>query len=147
MKFTFEIDDDWMEERYLSEVLTAELQRQVIHAILKHLDERISKEITKKVEETITAMISPRIDGAISEFVAKGTMLKNGQEISVVDHLRALFQGAGGWNNIGDHVARQAKAIGDELKKRYDVAFANQIVVRIHEQGLLKEDVAKLLLQ
>jgi len=60
--------------------------------------------------------------------------------------LRGLLQANNGWNSIGEHVSRVGKQLGDELKKRYDVAFANQIVVRIHEQGLLKDDVAKLLL-
>jgi len=79
MKFTFEIDDEWMEEEYLSEALTSELQRQTVSAILLNLNERIQKEITKKVQETIEQMITPRIDGAITEFVNSGMIVRNNQ--------------------------------------------------------------------
>lgn len=37
-------------------------------------------------------------------------------------------------------------AIGKELKERYDLLFASQIVSKLHENGMLKEDVAKILL-
>jgi hypothetical protein len=37
-------------------------------------------------------------------------------------------------------------SISKELKERYDLLFASQIVSKLHENGMLKEDVAKLLL-
>lgn len=39
-----------------------------------------------------------------------------------------------------------AKDFGKEMKERYDLLFASQLVAKMSETGLLKEDVAKLLL-
>jgi len=43
-------------------------------------------------------------------------------------------------------IKAQAEDIVKELKARYDLLFASQIVLKLNENGMLKEDVAKLLL-
>lgn len=43
-------------------------------------------------------------------------------------------------------VSNAADKIGNELKDRYDLLFASQLVAKMNEVGLLKTDVANLLL-
>jgi hypothetical protein len=43
-------------------------------------------------------------------------------------------------------VKTQANEIVKQLKDRYDLLFASQIVTKLNEQGMLKEDIAKILL-
>jgi len=47
---------------------------------------------------------------------------------------------------IIDAVKSEAIKIGQELSNRYDLLFASQLVAKMNEAGLLKEDVANLLL-
>lgn len=43
-------------------------------------------------------------------------------------------------------VEQNSNSIGKELKARYDLLFASQIVSKLNENGMLKSDVARLLL-
>ncbi|MDM1494966.1 hypothetical protein HX089_05330 [Myroides odoratimimus] len=47
---------------------------------------------------------------------------------------------------IRKHLEKCTEQISKELKERYDLLFASQIVAKLNEQGMLKEDVAKILL-
>lgn len=47
---------------------------------------------------------------------------------------------------IQDWIAKTACSHADDLKKRYDMLFASGIVQKMHENNLLKEDVAAKLL-
>lgn len=50
-------------------------------------------------------------------------------------------------NKVNSAVKVQAEGIVKQLKDRYDLLFASQIVQKLNENGMLKEDVAKLLIQ
>jgi len=43
-------------------------------------------------------------------------------------------------------VSLAAEQIGEQLKDRYDLLFASQIVSNLNKNGMLKEDIAKILL-
>lgn len=43
-------------------------------------------------------------------------------------------------------VSSSAEEIGTKLKNRYDLLFASQIVSNLNKNGMLKEDIAKILL-
>lgn len=43
-------------------------------------------------------------------------------------------------------VSTAAEKIGNDLKDRYDLLFASQIVSNLNKNGMLKEDIAKILL-
>lgn len=43
-------------------------------------------------------------------------------------------------------IKKQSQEIAQQLKDRYDLLFASQIVTKLNEQGMLKEDIAKILL-
>lgn len=48
--------------------------------------------------------------------------------------------------DIEKNISKAADKIGNELKDRYDLLFASQLVAKMNEVGLLKTDVANLLL-
>lgn len=47
---------------------------------------------------------------------------------------------------IKKQVQQLADKLGNEIKQRYDIAFATQIVSKLADNNMLKEDIAKLLL-
>lgn len=49
-------------------------------------------------------------------------------------------------NSMEKLIKSLAKDFANEMKERYDLLFASQLVAKMSETGLLKEDVAKLLL-
>jgi len=40
-----------------------------------------------------------------------------------------------------------SSSLSDEIKQRYDLLFASQLVAKMNQAGMLKEDVAKLLIE
>jgi len=44
-------------------------------------------------------------------------------------------------------ISDSADKIGNQLKERYDLLFASQIVAKLNQQGMLKDDIAKILLE
>ena len=66
--------------------------------------------------------------------------------VSIADYITERFAYQSGWGSPNEAIDKLAKQFGDELKKRYDIAFATQIVKRMNENGLLKdESIIKLL--
>lgn len=49
-------------------------------------------------------------------------------------------------NKFSDELNKTSNQIGKELKDRYDLLFASQLVSKLNEAGMLKGDVANLLL-
>lgn len=49
-------------------------------------------------------------------------------------------------NKVNNEIKKQAETIVKQLKDRYDLLFASQIVQKLNENGMLREDVARLLL-
>jgi len=49
-------------------------------------------------------------------------------------------------NKFNIELKQSSDAISKEIRERYDLLFASQIVTKLNEQGLLREDVAKILL-
>lgn len=45
-----------------------------------------------------------------------------------------------------DELKKSSESITKEIRERYDLLFASQIVTKLNEAGMLKEDVAKILL-
>lgn len=147
MKFVIEVEDFYLEEEEISEGLKAAVQRNVIAEIEKRIKDRVETAITTRVNTLINEKIAKIIDAKLSEFVATGTIIVDRKEVQIIDHLKGMFQTNHGWNNPANQMRQLAEAFGKELKARYDVAFANQIVIKINEQGMLKDEVVKLLLK
>ncbi|APZ82883.1 hypothetical protein [Flavobacterium phage FL-1] len=49
-------------------------------------------------------------------------------------------------SSIEKHISASAESLNSEIKKRYDLLFASQLVSKMNEAGLLKDNVANLLL-
>lgn len=146
MKFEIEVTDFWLEEEELSVALKDHVTKVVIHAVTKSIEDRVASAITTRVEATITNQVSKIIEAKLNELVDTGMILVDRKEISIADRVKQVFEQNTGWSNPRDQIARLAEAFGKDLKNRYDAAFANRIVVKINEQGMLKDEVVRLLL-
>jgi hypothetical protein len=48
---------------------------------------------------------------------------------------------------VRDYLSKKTESIGKDLKDRYDLLFASQIVSNLNKNGMLKDDIAKILLK
>lgn len=147
MKFTVEIEGFWLEEEELTAELSAAIKRDVVQQISKSIEDKIDKQITTSVTECIEHKLTAIIDSTLTDLIATGIIKKNGADITIVEHIKQMFQQNTGWNRANDQIQKIAKAFGQELKLQYNNMFANQIVQNMKEQGLLKDEVVQILLE
>lgn len=146
MKFTVEINDYWIEDGELSEELTRAIKQETVSAIMAKTREQTQKSIGEAINKIIHESIQGQINETISEFVDTGMLLISGKEVSITDHMKTVFQSNHGWNNPSEKMAQIAKVFGEDLKKQYNAIFATKVVMNMHAQGFLKDDMAQILL-
>lgn len=151
MKFTVELDEFWMDEDYgtLDEKLKSYVIHDVIMQIKSGIREKIETEISSQIQKQLEQCMYEYIQKEVKDFISEGKIRKssyNKEEILIKDWIKEKFTGDTGYNNTEKVIKSLAKDFGKELKERYDLLFASQLVAKMSETGLLKEDVAKLLL-
>ena len=146
MKFTVDVEDFYLEDGELSVELARGIKEDVINQMKKKVEDRIDAQIVVKVTGAINDHLDLVIKNKLSELLETGTIIKSGKVVKVTDLLNEMFVANQGWNNPRDQIASLAKKFGEELKQRYDAIFANRIVVKLNEQGMLKDEVVKLLI-
>ncbi len=96
-----------------------------------------------------------KIKEIIDELFIKGEVKKkysSHELVSLKEYCEDYFNGQvihsnDFMNKINNTVKLQAETISKELKDRYDLLFASQIVANLNKQGMLKDDIAKILLE
>jgi|HubBroStandDraft_4_1064222.scaffolds.fasta_scaffold341984_2 hypothetical protein len=150
MKFTVELDEFWLsEDRDLEPELKKYVVKDVVRQVNDSLKDQIENSITVAVKEQIVALMDGRI-AALVEEVIKTEKLKNGSQkdgISIVEYIKQYFQNNNSYRSADEVIKKEATKFGNDMKARYDLLFASQLVAKLHESGMIKEDVIKLLLQ
>ena len=147
MKFVVEIEEFWIEEDELATSLARKIKEDIVQQMKKTVDEKIDNQITVRVQKVIDEHITNTIKEKLNELVAIGTIMRDGKVINLNDHIAALFNNNQGWNNPREQILAMAKKFGDEIKQRYDAIFANRLIVKMNENGMLKEEVVKLMIE
>jgi len=146
MKFTIEVEDFWLDEEELTEALESHVKREVVREISASIKDKIEAQITKKITETINVKLEALIDVHLDSLIESNTIIKNNKEILIPEHIKQLFMNDRGWQNVDDKIRSYSKKFSTEMKLQYDAAFATKVVMNMKEQGLLKNDVVKMLL-
>jgi len=92
-----------------------------------------------KKNQNSTEMIS--VKDYITEKIKNDYFSERNNAEAIFKNLISNFE-----NKFNLELKNTSDALGKELKQRYDLLFASQIVTKLNEQGLLREDVAKILL-
>lgn len=146
MKFIIEVNDFFIEEGELSEVLKSHVTHEVITRISASIKDKVEKTITDRIEAAMNEKLKVVIDDTINECIERGVMTVNKQQVNIKDHLRSVFENSHGWNSPSNRMAEIAANFGKELKLQYNNIFATKIVISMKDQGFLKDDMARILL-
>jgi len=149
MKFTVEVEDFYIEEGELSKELQKHVTREVVAQITAAIKTQVESTITLKVDEFMKERMKQIINTHLDEFIENGTLVDgyDKKTITIKEHLRNLFNKNHGWANPTDKMNELAKKFGEECKLQYNNIFATKIVVQMKNQGFLKDDMAKILLE
>lgn len=151
MKFTVEIEEFWLDEdsNGFEEELKASIRMGVIRQIEAHMYDKIQTEISGVVEKVIEDTLLENIQKEVERIISNGKIRESrysNNEIGIEDWIRNKFTTESGYGSPEETIKKLAKNFGDEMKQRYDLLFASQIVAKLSDNGLLRDDAAKLLL-
>lgn len=148
MTFNITLDNFYLEDcDDIEEALKNHIIGEVVIRIKRSIQDKVDSQITQKVDNIIKEKIAPIIDRELTNLVATESITRNGDKIKISDHIKSIFERDRGWDNVSGQIDNLSKRFSQELKAQYDAAFANQVVLGLKEQGLLKDEVVKLLLK
>jgi hypothetical protein len=161
MKFTIELEDFWLDED--SNGLDAELKRfvtsEVVKTIYAKIESKIDDQIVRQVKETVESTMYKKASLYMEKCFEGETIMadvyENGRSskkaITLNEYVVNKFTKDSGWASPNEKIEKLAKQFsekfGQEIKDRYDMMFATQIVLKLDKEGLLKDGVVKTLMQ
>jgi len=150
MKFIVELDNFWMDEDNgsVEEQLKNFILRTVVYEIWGKVKDMIKPQMDELIRNLVDTKLNDKITKEVEKQVTTGTLkprYSNDPELTIEQFIQDKFRGSSNKIDVDGIVTKIAKGHAEELKKRYDLLFASQLVSKMQEQGMLKEDVAKLL--
>lgn len=150
MKITIDLEDLYpeLEEGNLNEQIKEHISGHLLHEIWKKTEVIIKDYCDTEIKKQINDLLYKKVSAKITDVLLNEKLKKWGNDTITINEWipKELERLTLDRNYLGDAVTKLAKETSDSIKKRYDLLFATQIVSKIAEQGLLKDDVAKLLL-
>lgn len=152
MKFTIEVADFYIdsEDGYdfnLEENLKKHIITDVTNQIWSSISQKVEEHITRKVKADVEEKMYRFMNISIEEIIQTEKIKKDGKEITLVEYIKDHFQNRNSYRNADEVITREAEKFSKEMKNRYDLLFASQLVAKMSNAGMLKEDVAKILLE
>jgi len=141
------------DEQDFSSQIKNSISHQVKSLIISDWKEKIGLEFTNAVRFEVEKQKESFITNEIEKAICESKVKKNysGEMVTISEWIiQELEKSHISDTRIKEFLNNQTKNLSDriskELKDRYDILFASQIVSKLNENGMLKEDVAKLLL-
>lgn len=160
MKFNIEFDFEDMYAEYddhgcnLNDIVKDHIITGVKNFIWKDFQEKALTEFSTEVRKELDSVQKGRIQEMTINFFENSKVRRDygGDMVTMKEAVEKMLSQASVNNSdfmtrVQSHINSEAKKIGEELRKRYDVMFASQIVVQLSEQGLLKDGMSNLLAQ
>lgn len=142
MKFTVEIEEFYLdEEQDLAPSLVKQVTDAVTDQIWGKIKAKVDEAVRVSVEAKINNELAQKINLRVGELINSEKIIKDKQEISIIDYIKQQFDRSSNWGSPYEQITKIAKQYGDEMKKRYDFLYANQIVQQMHVIGIIKEDI------
>ena len=150
MKIYINVEDFYLDD---ADNLEGELKKYIINEavaeIFRKIEQKINSQIFEEIEKVIKSALKENVEETTKNFVLSGkTKSRNDSRalVTIEERIKQDFEQELGYNYIRDGITKIAKQFASDLKQRYDLLFASQFVAKMNELGMLREDVAKLLL-
>ena len=162
MKFNIEIDlENFYAENFEGDEFgvgaTSSLSQEVVEVIKSEVKDAIRNQVSGVVKEMATDAferygndkIKEITDFKMLEFISEGKVRKssrNDEMITVSEKLRSTFDDSNNWKTPYKAIEKVGEDFAKELRTRYDMSFATNIVKGLEKQGLLKSGVFEALI-
>ena len=150
MKVIIEVPEEWIEEGEVQEAL----KYQIIQNLSIKIMDRLNNDFVKKIENTAIAKVEESFkkiaDEETKDFIENGfvsSFNNSSKKITVKEYIADRFNNSNAYNSQRSLIEKLAKEYSTEMKNRYDMMFASQLVIKLNEQGMLKEGVFESLMK
>jgi hypothetical protein len=149
MKIEIEISDFYLEDEELETGLKEYIKSQTINAIWKKIETKVDDHLKTAVKEQVEKLMYQKMGLFIDDFINVGLIKSSisSNQVNIKDYIIEKFKHDSGWASPDNAIKKLAQSFANEMKDRYDLMFASQLVAKMNENGMLKEDVGKLLLE
>lgn len=144
MKILLDLRDEFIEEELLTEAFRDAVMRKVLNEIITRLSARIDQLFNEAWKAEIDRQIPGMVQERIAAILDTSTVKIGGREMTLQEVVRARLDNYSGWITNGEIDKIAHKHAGD-LRNRYDLAYATNLVVGLSKQGLLKAELVALL--
>ncbi len=150
MKFIINIEDFWLDqESDLKPALKSYIVRESVNQIYEKLESKTQIAITTLIKERVDELIDEKMDIFVSQVIAKRKFKSDRYSsdlITIEEHITNQISGKSTNHSIEEAIKVAGSKFGEKIKERYDSIFASKIISQLENSGLLKEGVAKILL-
>ena len=147
MKIQIEVSDFYLDEDdSLEEGLKKYIKNEVTATIFAKIKAKVETEIIQVVEKHVLENLSAEISKAIDNGKIKN---KSGSTlVSINEYVQdcLLSSSSSNWQSFEKSIKDISKTFCDEMKRRYDLNFAANVVSKMIDNKLVKEDAVKMLL-
>ena len=144
LKVTIEVPEEWIEEGEIQEAL----KYQIIQNLSIKIMDRLNNDFVKKIENIAIVKVEESFkkiaDEETKDFIENGLVSSfnnSSKKITVKEYIADRFNNSNAYNSQRSLIEKLAKDYSTEMKNRYDMMFASQLVIKLNEQGMLKEGV------
>ncbi len=134
----------------IAKKLQHEVIREAINTLrelsIHHINKILSEQFNETIPRLVESMVQARLEVLQQTQKLKFSQYAGDSEISIEEFIIKKLQNQRLDDMLKGFVDIRAKELGAQLKSHYDIAFANQLVQKLNENGLLLPDVAKRLL-
>lgn len=149
MKLEIEISDFYLEEEELESGLKEYVKREVLNEIQKSIKQKVEDHLTLQIKAEVEKNMYQQMNLFIKDFIKTGEVksaIKSGTMVTLEEFVKEKFTSSNGWMSADETIKKLATQFSSEMKQRYDLLFASQLVAKMHENQMLKDDVAQKLL-
>lgn len=159
LNIQIQLDEIWIgEDGTISDALREEILAHLVNRFDTNVRSQCEQEGIKKFMEFVQTLTGKKAEtfvyGMFKKFIANQESFPNTSNIpydargkKLEDYVWEKLANTSSYSSFGATLEATAKKIADEMKKRYDLEFANKLVQRLHENKMLKDDVATMLLE
>lgn len=151
MTITINVDEFWLDEesdfeeslkKYIVEQATYKVFGKIKNELLEKIHIKVEEEVYEKVEEFMRDFIKQNANKLEMK-------VGYGQTVPLEEGVRSILSNRAenyAMSSITKLVEAYAKSFVDDLRKRYDLLFASQVITKLNENKMLKEGVFESLM-
>ena len=147
MKIEIEVSNFYLDE---DSNLEQGLKNYVVNEAIATIFGKIKGKVAVEIKQVVEKHVFENLSSEIIKAVQFGTIKRqtSNDPVTIAEYVKEciLNSNASSWQSFDSTIRDVAKHFCNELRKRYDLKFASNIVANLIDNKLIKEDAVKMLL-